>query len=129
MRLVTLYFRSARSLSKPTEEAAADKCLEIGAAPIDSAAQSRPRDHPRPSLNESIAFAKSSRRSIGTPANQASPGPPPSRSLVRARSTHSSNCVSSKGLAKKPIAPALIACSRIRSSGNAVMKIIGVVLP
>jgi hypothetical protein len=53
----------------------------------------------------------------------------PFRLLVRARSTHSSNCVSSKGLAKNPIAPALIACSRIRSSGNAVMKIIGVVLP
>ena len=53
----------------------------------------------------------------------------PFRLPVRARSTHSSNCVSSKGLAKNPIAPALIACSRIRSSGNAVMKIIGVVLP
>jgi hypothetical protein len=32
MRLVRPYFRSARRLSKPTEEAAADKCLEIGAA-------------------------------------------------------------------------------------------------
>jgi hypothetical protein len=53
----------------------------------------------------------------------------PSRRLAKARLTHSSNCVSSKGLAKKPIAPALIACSRIRSSGNAVIKIIGVVLP
>ena len=118
--------------SKPTEQAAADKCLEIGTTgpPI---LQLKAGYEPiiiigRTGTNLSHLHNRAL-RGIGMPANQVSPGPSPSPYLARARSTHSSNRVSSKGLAKKPIAPALIACSRIRSSGNAVMKIIGVVLP
>jgi hypothetical protein len=78
-------------------------------------------------LPEQLILGASWATQSAEPANQVSSGP--TRRLVRARSTQSSSCVSSKGLVKKQIAPALIACSRIRSSGNAVMKIIGVVLP
>jgi hypothetical protein len=58
-------------------------------------------------------------------SRRSSPHFPARRSRFRARSTHSIKTRPAKGLARKPMAPPLIARARTLSSGKAVMKMNG----